>query len=106
MEAVLRRGRVGATYNVGSGVEASVAELAARILDVLGLPTSLIETVPDRPGHDRRYLLDSSLIRTELGWAPTVSFTDGLADTIAWYADRRDWWQPLRDRSPVNEYAT
>ena len=106
IEAVLQRGRVGATYNVGSGVEASVAELAARILDVLGLPSSLIDTVPDRPGHDRRYLLDSSLLRTELGWAPMVSFADGLDATIAWYASSRDWWQPLLERAPVNEYAT
>ena len=105
IEAVLQRGQVGATYNVGSGVEVSVAELADRILAVLGLPTSLIETVPDRPGHDRRYLLDSSRIRTELGWSPSVSFADGLEATIEWYLANREWWEPLRDRAPVNEYA-
>jgi dTDP-glucose 4,6-dehydratase len=105
IDAVLRRGRVGATYNVGSGVEVSVADLAGRILDALGRPRSLLETVRDRPGHDRRYLLDSSLLRTELGWAPTVSFADGLATTIAWYATHRDWWHPLLSRAPVSELA-
>jgi dTDP-glucose 4,6-dehydratase len=106
IEAVLLRGREGATYHVGSGVEASVADLAGRILDLLGLPSELMETVPDRPGHDRRYLLDSTLLRTELGWSPAVSFTDGLAETVAWYAANREWWQPLLERALVQEYAS
>ena len=59
--------------------------------------------VPDRPSHDRRYLLDSSKIRRELGWEPTVPFAEGLADTVAWYAANRSWWEPLRDRAPVVE---
>ncbi len=105
IEAVLLRGREGATYHVGSGVEASVVELAGLILDLLDRPASLMETVPDRPGHDRRYLLDSSLLRTELGWSPAVSFADGLASTVAWYAENREWWRPLLERAPVNEYA-
>ena len=70
IEAVLARGRVGETYHVGSGVEASIMEVADRILDALGKPESLKTIVPDRPGHDRRYVLDSSKLRTELGWAP------------------------------------
>ncbi|MGC9671486.1 GDP-mannose 4,6-dehydratase [Planosporangium sp. 12N6] len=105
IERVLLDGRDGATYNVGSGVEVSVAELAARILDQLDLPHTLIETVPDRPGHDRRYLLDSSRLRTELGWAPTVDFAQGLAETVAWYAAHRHWWQPLRQRAAIDENA-
>jgi dTDP-glucose 4,6-dehydratase len=59
--------------------------------------------VPDRPGHDRRYLLDSSKIRRELGWAPTVDFAAGLAETIDWYAANEAWWRPLLDRAPVHE---
>jgi dTDP-glucose 4,6-dehydratase len=105
IDLVLHSGRTGATYNVGSGVEVSVADLAQRILAHLGLPASRIETVPDRPGHDRRYLLDSTLLRTELGWAPTVDFDAGLAATIDWYAARRDWWEPLRERLLVSEGA-
>ncbi|MFJ6672003.1 dTDP-glucose 4,6-dehydratase [Actinosynnema sp. NPDC091369] len=105
IEAVLLRGRVGETYHVGTGVEASVAEIADLVLDELGLPSSRKTTVPDRPGHDRRYLLDSAKIRRELGWEPRVPFAEGVRDTIRWYADHRAWWEPLRDRSPVTETA-
>jgi dTDP-glucose 4,6-dehydratase len=61
--------------------------------------------VPDRPGHDRRYLLDSSKLRGELGWAPRISFEDGLRATAEWYAGNRAWWEPLRERAPVRESA-
>ncbi|GIJ43845.1 dTDP-glucose 4,6-dehydratase [Virgisporangium aliadipatigenens] len=105
IDRVLHSGRIGATYNVGSGVEVSVADLARRILSHLGLPAARIETVPDRPGHDRRYLLDSTRLRAELGWAPTVDFDAGLAATIDWYASHRAWWAPLRDRLLVAESA-
>jgi dTDP-glucose 4,6-dehydratase len=103
IERVLLAGRLGATYNVGSGVEASIADLAGAILGLLGLPSSMIEIVPDRPGHDRRYLLDSSLIRAELAWAPQVDFESGLAATVNWYASHRDWWEPLLRRAVVDE---
>ncbi len=105
VELVLERGVVGETYNVGSGVEASIEEIADAVLAATGKPPSLKEIVPDRPSHDRRYLLDSTKIRTALGWAPTVDFAQGLADTVAWYADHRSWWEPLRDRAPVLEGA-
>ncbi|GIF66165.1 dTDP-glucose 4,6-dehydratase [Asanoa ishikariensis] len=105
IDRVLHDGRLGTTYHVGSGVEVSVADLAASILSRLGLPLSLIETVPDRPGHDRRYLLDSTLIRSELGWSPTIAFEQGLEQTITWYAENRAWWEPLLDRAAVDEAA-
>ena len=73
------------------------------MLEALGKPASLKTIVPDRPGHDRRYLLDITKIRTELGWEPSISFEDGIAETVAWYADNRAWWEPLRDRAPVVE---
>ena len=103
VEAVLQRGRLGETYHVGSGVEASIAEIADLVLGALGKPDSLKEIVPDRPGHDRRYLLDSSKIERELGWRPEVPFAEGLAATVDWYAANRSWWEPLRDRAPVVE---
>ena len=103
VELVLQHGQVGETYNVGSGVEASVEEIADAVLEATGRPQSLKVIVPDRPSHDRRYLLDSSKIRRELGWEPTVPFARGLADTVAWYADNRSWWEPLRNRAPVVE---
>jgi dTDP-glucose 4,6-dehydratase len=103
IEVVLQRGRVGETYHVGSGVEKSIEQIADTVLAALGKPSSLKTIVPDRPGHDRRYLLDVSKIRTELGWAPSISFEDGIAGTVAWYAEHRSWWEPLRDRAPVVE---
>ncbi|MGH9079186.1 MAG: dTDP-glucose 4,6-dehydratase [Acidimicrobiales bacterium] len=105
VELVLQHGDVGETYNVGSGVEASIEEIADAVLAATGKPSSLKEIVPDRPSHDRRYLLDSSKIRRTLGWEPTVPFAQGLADTVAWYSAHRAWWEPLRDRAPVVEGA-
>jgi len=105
IELVLQRGRVSETYLVGSGVEATVEEIADRVLDALGKPQSLKTIVPDRPGHDRRYLLDSSKLRTELGWEPAFDFDDGLRATVEWYAEHRGWWEPLKQRAPVSETA-
>jgi dTDP-glucose 4,6-dehydratase len=105
IDLVLAEGREGETYNVGSNLEASIEELADRILDLTGKPSSLKTIVPDRPGHDRRYLLDATKIRTELGWKPERDFDSGLRDTVEWYRDNRAWWEPLRDRAPVVETA-
>ena len=88
-----------------SGVEASIEEIADLVLELTGKPESLKTIVPDRPGHDRRYLLDSSKIRRELGWAPEIGFEDGLRDTVEWYAANRAWWEPLRERLQVEETA-
>src|SRR5882757_600141 len=103
IDAILDRGVVGETYHVGTGVEASVEQIADLVLDELGLPDTLKKEVEDRPGHDRRYLLDSGKIRRELGWAPLIEFDQGIRDTIRWYADNRAWWEPLIGRSPVVE---
>jgi dTDP-glucose 4,6-dehydratase len=105
IELVLDRGRPGETYNVGSGVEKSIAEIADAVLEHTGKPETLKTIVPDRPGHDRRYLLDSTRIREELGWRDEVAWEDGIAQTVAWYAGNREWWEPLRDRAPVDEAA-
>jgi dTDP-glucose 4,6-dehydratase len=105
IELVLENGEPGETYNVGSGVEASIEEIADRVLELTGKPESLKTIVPDRPGHDRRYLLDSSKIRRELGWQPEIGFEDGLRETVEWYAANRAWWEPLRERLQVEETA-
>ena len=89
IDVVLRQGRPGQTYNVGSRLEASIEELADRILALLDKPASLKTIVPDRPGHDRRYLLDSTRIREQLGWRDEVGWEQGLAQTVQWYADRK-----------------
>ena len=105
IELALDEGEPGETYNVGSEVEASIEEIADRVLELTGKPESLKTIVPDRPGHDRRYLLDSSKIRRELGWEPEIGFEDGLRETVEWYADNRAWWEPLRERLQVEETA-
>jgi len=105
IELVLHSGVEGETYNVGSGVEKSIEEIADGVLELTGKPASLKTIVPDRPGHDRRYLLDSSKLRRELGWQPSIDFQRGLEETVAWYAEHRDWWEPLKGRAPVEETA-
>jgi dTDP-glucose 4,6-dehydratase len=91
IEAVLLRGRPGAIYNIGSDQEMRNLDLVTRILDFLGRPASLISHVADRPGHDRRYAIDASRIREELGWAPQVPFEEGLKRTVEWYLANPDW---------------
>lgn len=103
IDLILRDGVVGETYHVGTGVEKSVMEIADTILSHLGKPDSLKTIVPDRPGHDRRYVLDWSKIQRELGWEPTIAWDQGIAETIDWYAANQAWWEPLRDRAPVAE---
>ncbi|HJU37609.1 MAG TPA: dTDP-glucose 4,6-dehydratase [Gaiellaceae bacterium] len=105
IELVLEQGREGETYNVGSGVELSIEEIADAVLELTGKPESLKTIVPDRPGHDRRYLLDSSKLRRELGWEPAIDSEAGLRATAEWYAANRAWWEPLRERAPVRETA-
>jgi dTDP-glucose 4,6-dehydratase len=105
IDLVLRRGREGETYNVGSGLEATIEELADLVLELTRKPQELKTIVPDRPGHDRRYLLDASKIRDELGWSPAHGWHDGLAETVSWYRENRAWWEPLKERAPVEESA-
>ena len=103
IELVLERGRIGETYNVGSGVEKTIEDIADTVLELTGKPQSLKTIVPDRPGHDRRYLLDSSKLRRELGWKPDIAFDDGMRETVAWYGANREWWEPLKERALVQE---
>lgn len=103
IERILTDGTVGQTYNVGSGLEVDVEGIADRILDLLGLDASFKTYVPDRPSHDRRYLLDSTKIRRELGWHPEVDFEEGFRRTVFWYRDRLDWWRPLVERVEIDE---
>jgi dTDP-glucose 4,6-dehydratase len=95
IELVLREGAPGDVYNVGGGEEVENIELTRRILALTGADDSLVRHVDDRPGHDRRYSLDSSKVRA-LGWGPGRTLADGLAEAVAWYREHRDWWQPLK----------
>jgi len=98
VEAAVLKGRHGSVYNVGGGVELTNIEVARRILAALDASRELIQFVPDRPGHDRRYAMDSGLIRA-LGWQPETPFAEGLKRTVRWYASNRSWWRKVRTRS-------
>ena len=101
IQLVAEGGRPGEVYNIGGGTELSNAELTRLLLDAVGADASRIEHVPDRLGHDRRYSVDWSKIADELGYAPRTPFAAGLAATVAWYADNRAWWEPLKAGSTV-----
>ena len=103
IDTIIEHGRHGETYNVGSGVEVDIEGIADRILDILDADPALKSYVPDRPGHDRRYLLDSSKIQTELDWQPRVDFETGFRDTVHWYRDNADWWRELLDHMQIDE---
>ena len=96
---VLEGGRAGEIYHIGGGMELTNSELTVRLLHALGADWSRVRPVEDRKAHDRRYSLDWSKINRELGYAPAVGFEDGLAATVRWYAENREWWEPLK--SPV-----
>ncbi|HET8626197.1 MAG TPA: dTDP-glucose 4,6-dehydratase [Thermomicrobiales bacterium] len=101
---VLHRGATGEAYNVGGGNEQVNLDVARLILDRLGKPHSLLQHVADRPGHDRRYALDTA--KTEaLGWEPRHDFSVMLAETIDWYAAREDWWRPIKAGEFAEWYA-
>ncbi len=93
---LLEQGRTGEAYNVGGGAEITNREVAQYIARAVDRPESLIESVADRPRHDRRYALDCGKIKAELGWTPRISFGEGLATTIAWYRENAEWLAEAR----------
>jgi dTDP-glucose 4,6-dehydratase len=100
IDLVIERGTSGEVYNIGGGNEIRNVDLTRRILRLLGKSESLIRPVPDRPGHDRRYSLDTSKLGA-LGWRPQVAFDQGLADTVSWYRDNEWWWRPIKEADPA-----
>jgi len=95
IQLAAERGEAGRVYHIGSEVELANKELTSMLLDACGAGWESVEYVEDRKGHDRRYSLDDAALRA-LGYAPRIEFTDGLADTVRWYAANRAWWEPLK----------
>lgn len=95
IDAIIRRGRAGETYNIGGRCPRSNLDVVRAILGILGKPESLIAFVADRPGHDLRYAVDGGKMAGELGWEPAVDFPDGLRRTVRWYLDHRAWWEEI-----------
>jgi len=107
---VIIKGRLGETYNIGGNAEAQNIEIVRKVCALLdrhhpeAAPHDrLISFVTDRPGHDFRYAIDATKIRDELGWTPSLTLDEGLAQTVQWYLDNKDWWQALQDRSGVGQ---
>ncbi|GAA1009053.1 dTDP-glucose 4,6-dehydratase [Streptomyces sp. F-3] len=98
VELVLRKGRPGEIYHIGGGTELTNRELVDRLLAACGADWSRVDHVADRKGHDRRYALCGDKIREELGFVPRIDFETGLAQTVAWYAEHREWWSRHADR--------
>ena len=96
IQLVAEGGRAGEVYNIGGGTELTNKELTEKLLEACGADWSSVRHVEDRKGHDLRYSVDISKIADELGYAPQVKFEDGLAQTVDWYRERRDWWEPLK----------
>jgi dTDP-glucose 4,6-dehydratase len=95
IELVLRQGAAGEIYNIGGGDERENIEVAERLLELTGADRSLLRSVPDRPGHDRRYSVDSTKLHA-LGWSPQTPFEIGLRETVSWYREHRAWWEPIK----------
>ena len=100
IDVVIERGAPGEVYNIGGGNEVANVDLTRRILSLLDRPETLIRPVVDRPGHDRRYCLDTAKLRG-LGWAPTEAFDEGLRQTVAWYRANEWWWRPIKQGDPA-----
>ena len=100
LHLLIERGTSGETYNIGGGNEVRNIDLTQQILTLAGRSDDLIRRVEDRPGHDRRYALDTTKLQ-HLGWRPRVPFGDGLARTVAWYQQHEDWWRPIKEQDPA-----
>jgi len=100
IDLLIEKGKEGEVYNVGGGNLLPNIELTRRILAILGKPETLIRYVADRPGHDRRYALDTTKIK-KLGWEPAHSFDEALKATVRWYQENEPWWRKIKENSPA-----
>ncbi|MFA8343479.1 MAG: dTDP-glucose 4,6-dehydratase [Rhodothermaceae bacterium] len=102
---VFEQGTIGEVYNIGASQEMKNIDIVKLILGILGKSEDLIEYVKDRPGHDRRYAIDSSKIQNELGWKPQFKFEEAIEKTVQWYVDNKSWWERIISGEYVNYYA-
>ena len=96
IDLVIHKGKAGEVYNIGGHNERTNNEIVLLIVEKLGVSNSLITYVPDRLGHDRRYAIDATKIRAELGWEPRHSFNEGIEEIIQWYVNNQEWWKRIK----------
>lgn len=101
---VLEKGKIGQVYNIGSSNEKTNIEIVKTILNILGKSEELITYVKDRPGHDKRYAIDSSKIQNELGWSPKMNFENGIKQTIEWYLNNQNWIKNIKNGDYMSYY--
>jgi len=104
IDMIIEKGKIGEAYNIGSGIEKNIEEISEAILTRLNKPDSLKTYIEDRPGHDRRYLLDITKIKEELGWQPEIDFEKGMDELVDWYVKNEKWWRPLIGKGFVENY--
>ncbi len=104
IDLVLRKGEDGNIYNIGAGNEQTNIEIVRLVLEILGKPGSLIRYVKDRPGHDRRYAIDSGKITGNLGFSPSVDFAEGMRQTVQWYVENKGWWERIKTGAYLDYY--
>ncbi|MFH1632255.1 MAG: dTDP-glucose 4,6-dehydratase [bacterium] len=103
--AILEKGVLGHTYMMGGDTELSIEQTARALLKVMGLSDNMLVFISDRPGQDRRYAIDYTKIREELGWTPSYSFDQGLAQMVEWYRKNEDWWRPVKESSGYRRWS-
>ncbi|MFA5871288.1 MAG: dTDP-glucose 4,6-dehydratase [Parcubacteria group bacterium] len=104
IDLIIHNGKIGETYCVGGDCQIANLDVAKKILELMGLSDDLIEFVKDRPGHDRRYAIDFSKVKSELGWEPLESFESGMQKTVEWYKNNQEWWRKIKNGEYLKYY--
>src|SRR3989339_1268698 len=105
IDAVIHKGKIGESYCLGGNAEKTNLEITKKIIELLGQGEEMIEYVKDRAGHDRRYAMDFSKAKKELGWEPRASFEEGMKKTVEWYKNNTDWWQKVKSGEYLEYYS-
>jgi dTDP-glucose 4,6-dehydratase len=105
IDTIIHRGEIGEVYNIGSGERKTNMEVTKTVLELMGKSATSIEYIKDRPGHDRRYAVNSTKLRS-LGWSPEYSFESAIKETIEWYQANQNWWRPLKSGEYLEYYQT
>jgi len=104
IDKIIHQGKIGETYCIGGNAEKNNREITHELLKLMDKNESYVEFVTDRPGHDKRYAIDFSKIKNELGWEPSVSFDEGLRKTVEWYQNNQEWWKKIKSGEYKNYY--